>query len=63
MPSVKAFTNYSLETMALMFAEDKKAQMALKTLFYLVHKHGDNLREVYFYLLIKINFIINCFFF
>lgn len=34
--------------MTIMFAEDKKAQMAAKTLFHLVHKHGDNLREVSF---------------
>uniref|UniRef100_A0A915DUN0 SEC7 domain-containing protein n=1 Tax=Ditylenchus dipsaci TaxID=166011 RepID=A0A915DUN0_9BILA len=36
---------YSPEMMTITFAEDKKAQMAAKTMFHLVHTHGDNLRE------------------
>lgn len=34
------------ENMTILFAEDSKAQMAAKMMFYLVHSHGDNLREV-----------------
>ncbi|KAI1710082.1 sec7 domain-containing protein [Ditylenchus destructor] len=35
----------SPEMLAVTFAEDKKAQTATKTMFHLVHTHGDNLRE------------------
>lgn len=40
----------SVEMIPLTFAEDLKAQMAIKIMFHLVHKHGDNLREVCIYL-------------
>lgn len=36
----------SPESMAVAFAENKKAQMSARAMFELVHQYGDNLREV-----------------
>jgi hypothetical protein len=36
------------EKLAVAFGENKKAQMAVRAMFELVHQYGDNLREVRF---------------
>lgn len=44
--AVKPAGYESAEGLATAFGENIKAQMAAKTMFNLIHKHGDNLREV-----------------
>lgn len=47
-PLGRVSTYQSPEMIAIAFAENKKAQMASKAMFQLVHTHGDILREVIF---------------
>ncbi|CAK5114002.1 unnamed protein product [Meloidogyne enterolobii] len=43
----KAFSDSTSESLSINFARNKKAQMAARALFELVHNYGDNLREVF----------------
>ncbi|CAK5082234.1 unnamed protein product [Meloidogyne enterolobii] len=45
--NLNSFSDSTAESLSINFARNKKAQMAARALFELVHNYGDNLREVF----------------